>query len=438
MANYDHPADGPRGLHYAMEYNNLGQPIVRVTDGSGQYNSQGNLNTRTDSFGRTRISEPFTLFDNTFRYTDNTLEWSTATATGGTVSHLDTESSIAMAVTADSGSSVIRETKRIFQYQPGKSLQIMNTFVMSATKSGLRQRVGYFDARNGVFLEQNGSVTSIVKRSYVSSAVEDTQIAQGDWNVDTLDGKGPSGLYLDLEKVQIFWTDVEWLGAGSVRTGFVINGQFIVCHVFHHANLIGSVYMTTASLPVRYEITNTTATSGVSEMKQICSTVISEGGYTPKTIPRSISTALAGVNLSNTVFRPLVAIRLRSDRTEGIAVPAMADLYGLQGNPFIFKMTQNATITTGTWVSVGAESHVEYNITATDTINTGTDLIRGTFLGSGVGNAGSVRNVDVRDFNHSLQLRRRLDGTREIFVLACQATSNNDDAVGVLTWQEDN
>jgi hypothetical protein len=437
MTNYDHPADGPRGLHYAMEYNNLGQPIVRVTDGSGQYNSLGNLNTRVDSFGRLRTAHPFTLFDNTFRYTDNTLEWDTVTATGGSANHLDTESTIAMAVTASSGSSVIRETKRVFQYQPGKSLQVLNTFVMSATKSGLRQRVGYFDSRNGIFLEQNGSVTSIVRRSYVSSAVEDTQIAQGDWNVDTLDGKGPSGQYLDLEKAQIFWTDIEWLGVGSVRTGFVINGQFVVCHVFHHANLLDSVYMSTASLPVRYEITNTTATSGISEMKQICSTVISEGGYTPRTVPRSVSTALTGINLSSTEFKPLVAIRLKADRLGGIVVPAMADLYGLQSNAFIYKITQAATISTGAWVSAGPESHVEYNITATDTIDTGTDLIRGTFTGSGTAGA-AVKNVDIRDFNHSFQLRRKIDGTREVFVLSCQATTVNDDAVGVLTWQEDN
>jgi len=61
----------------------------------------------------------------------------------------------------------------------------------------------------------------------------------------------------------------EWLGVGSVRCGFIINGEYIVCHTFTNANEITNVYMTTAILPVRYEIVTSSALAA--SMKSICS-----------------------------------------------------------------------------------------------------------------------------------------------------------------------
>jgi len=198
-------------------------------------------------------------------------------------------------------SEVVRETTKAFSYQPGKSLLIMNTFVMQPAKTGLRQRVGYYSASNGIYIELANSVLYIVKRSSVSGVLVDTRIAQSSWNNDTLDGTGPSGVTLDISKAQILYMDIEWLGVGCVRVGFVINGEFILCHVFYHANEITSTYITTASLPLRYEIKNTAGTSGNSILKQICSTVISEGGYElrglqqaigiPITTPKTLTTA---------------------------------------------------------------------------------------------------------------------------------------------------
>jgi hypothetical protein len=124
---------------------------------------------------------------------------------------------------------------------------ILNTFVFNEAKTGLRQRVGYFGANNGIFLEQDGTTVNLVKRSYISGSVVDTKVAQASWNGDKLNGTGDSGLTLDLTKSQIFWIDVEWLGVGSVRCGFIINGEYYVAHTFHHANVLDSVYMTTAT-----------------------------------------------------------------------------------------------------------------------------------------------------------------------------------------------
>ena len=433
--DYRHPADSNlKSVHKAMEYNALGQPVLRTTGSVAEYNTTGNTNTAIDAFGRQRVSEPFTVFDNTFRYGDDTRIWGISTAGSGSSDPLENESSIQMSVTDASGDRVYRETKRVFQYQPGKSQLIMNTFVMNEGKANLRQRVGYFGNENGIFLELDGTTINIVKRDYLTSAPNDTQIAQSSWNVDPLDGTGPSGVTLDMTKAQIFWIDMEWLGVGSVRTGFVINGQFLVAHIFHHANSIASVYMTTASLPIRYEIENTGATSGSSVMKQICSTVQSEGGYTPRTESRAASTALAGLAMSNSVPKPLVSIRLKADRQDAIVVPTYIDMYGIDNAPFRWALYQDTTITTGSWVSAGAESAVQYNVTATDTI-TGRKIMEGTIIGAAKGGANTIF---LDNLNHSLQLKRDIDGTPEVFTLAMTATTNSDEALGTVAWQEFN
>ena len=433
--NYTHPQEtNLLNVHKAMEYNSLGQPVIRTTGSGGQYSTAGNTNTGIDAFGRQRVSEPFTIFDNSFRYGDDTRNWSIATAGSGTSTPLENESSIQMSVSNASGDSVYRETKRVFQYQPGKSLLILNTFVMSTPKANLRQRVGYFGNENGIFVEQDGLTLNIVKRDYLTSAPTDTQIAQTSWNVDPLNGTGPSGITLDMSKAQIFWIDMEWLGVGSVRTGFVINGQFVIAHIFHHANIISSVYMTTATLPIRYEIENTAGTSGNSTMKQICSTVMSEGGFTPRTESRAASTALAGLALSNSIAKPLVSIRLKADRQDAVVVPSYIDMYGIDNAPFRWAIYQGTTISDGTWTSTGPESNVEYNVTATTTV-TGRKVLEGTIIGAAKGGANTIF---LDNLNHSLQLKRSINGTPEIFTLAMTATTNSDEALGTIAWQEMN
>ena len=235
-----------------------------------------------DAFGRLRTSGPLTLFDSSHRYRDNNLFTSLIVGTGSTVGFVTVQGLVDITVGVGSTASVIRETTKVFSYQPGKSLQIINTFVMNTPKTNLRQRVGYFGADNGIYFETAGIGTtsvSFVERSLVTGGLSETRVPQSSWSQDKLDGTGPSGYTLDVSKGQIMWTDIEWLGLGTVRVGFVIDGQFIHCHSFHHANLVQSTYITTASLPIRYEITNTGVTTSVSTMKQVCSTVISEGGY---------------------------------------------------------------------------------------------------------------------------------------------------------------
>ena len=149
-----------------------------------------------DAFGRARISTPLTLFDSFNRYADNG-KFNYSNTAGGTYGFISNTSSIDMTLTTTSGASVYRETKKVFAYQPGKSLQVLITFVMNTSKTNLRQRVGYFGSNNGFFLEQNGTTIQFVKRSSVTGSVVDTPITQSNWNIDKLDGTGPSLLTLN-------------------------------------------------------------------------------------------------------------------------------------------------------------------------------------------------------------------------------------------------
>ena len=434
--NYDHPQEtNLLNLHKAMDYSASGEPLLRVNNVGGvTYNDVGNISASIDAFGRLRVSNPFTLFDGSLRYRDDEFRWNQVDTGAGTSTFLPNESTMLMTVSGN-GDSAVRQSKQVFSYQPGKSLLTMTTFVMNTPTAGLRQRVGYFDAQNGVYFEVDGTNINLVIRKYTGGTVDDTseKIARSAWNGDKMDGLGGqsniSGVTLDVSHAQIFWSDVEWLGVGSVRCGFVINGQFIVCHIFHHANILDKVYMTTASLPVRYELTSTGAAG---TMRAICSTVISEGGYSNRSQSRAIGTSLTGKNLSQAAYRPLVCIRLKSANIDSIVVPTKFDLYGLQQAAFSYRIILNPTLTDASWTSAGDNSSVEYDLSAT-ALTGGTVIDQGIFVGSNKGGTASVSGNDV-DFSN--QLGRTIAGVSDIWCLAAIATTNNDDAVASVTWQE--
>jgi hypothetical protein len=393
--------------------------------------------TNLDAFGRMRVSNPLTLFDSSHRYADNNLWVNSITGTAADTFNAN-EGLIDMTVGSASGDQIIRETIKVFSYQPGKSLLVMNTFVFGEAKANLRQRAGYYGAANGIYFEREGSTNYMVERSSVTGAPINTRVAQADWNQDPLDGTGPSGLTLDSSKAQILYLDVEWLGLGTVRTGFIINGAFVPCHNFDHANLVNTTYITTASLPLRYEMTNMAATSGASTLKQVCSTVISEGGYelrgaqlsagTPITTPKTLTTA-------GTVY-PIVSFRLKSTRLDGIAILTAISILGVTNNAnYQWSVVVNGTTTGGTWVSAGTNSSVEYNITGTSFSSTGGRILAtGYFQGSNQG-ATSVDILKAALFTTQLE-RNPFTATAYEITLACSAASNGDQVLGSLDWEE--
>lgn len=427
MSDYEHPHKDPNlsGPNRAMEYDDDGEPVLRVSIDKIKENAGGIFSsTGTDAFGRLRVSEPVTIFDSQNRYVDGE-HFSSEIAGAGSVVYNPNSSNFSLNITGN-GDEVIRQAKRVTLYQPGKSLLIMNTFAMDTPQVGLRQRVGYFTAQNGIFLEADGTDIYIVKRSYTSGSAVDTRVAQASWNGDTFDGAGASGITLDVSKTQILWTDIEWLGVGSVRVGFIINGVFYIAHTFHHANIESDVYMTTASLNCRYEITSTGATSA--SLTQICSTVISEGGYAPTPPNRSISNGTTEKRLpnSNTLY-PLASIRLDPNTPDAVVVPAQIDFITTDVRYGEIRLIEGATLT-GASFNNSVSNIVEIDTSAT-AITGGEEVFTALFSSRSV--------LEFSDaIRRRLQLAREADGTPITLTFAAASTGTNTDCLFKFAWEE--
>lgn len=426
--NYAHPQESNLlNVHKAMQYNVLGEPILRTTLGP----------TSTDAFGRFRISEPFTLFDSFHRYQDTGKSSIYTTGTNSTSTFDANGGNILMSIGTGTGAAVYRETNRVFAYQPGKSLLIQKTFCMGPAKPGLRQRVGYFDTNNGIFIERDGEQISFVLRSSsIDGTVRETRALKENWNITPLDGSGADKIVLDLGSSQIFYANIEWLGVGTVQCGFVINGQFIPCHNFHYANQPGSTttYMTTACLPIRSEIQNTATTTSTSDLREICSTVISEGGYELRGRPLSVGHALATPYRLDSVntFYPVISIRLKANRLGAIVLPKNFSLAPLTAANYRYQILSGAITSGGGWQSAGADSSVEYNLTATSVTN-GIVLENGYILAT---NQSSI-SPSLQDYPFAFQLERNsFTGLRYEFVLAVLTTAQNPDVVAAINWEE--
>jgi hypothetical protein len=405
----------------------------------------GLVGPNTDAFGRLRISEPFTLFDSSHRFADNGLFHSSITGDASATFSAN-EGLVNLTVGDNANNEIIRETTKCFSYQPGKSLLILNTFVMNAPKTGLRQRVGYYGDKNGIYFEQDGTTVNLVERNFNTGTIAETRKSQSEWNGDKLDGTGLSKKTLDVTKAQILYIDMEWLGLGSVRCGFIIDGQIIIVHTFHHANLITSTYITTASLPIRYEIKQQSelGDSSTATLKQVCSTVISEGGYELRGKQQAIGTTVSSpkdLPSPAGTFYPVVAIKLKAspNRLDAIVILTALSMLGVTNNAFYnWQVRVGGSITepgspTG-WISAGSDSAVEYKLDGVG--------VSGTFrtLASGFFTATTQASVPVDILKEALfkfQLERNsFTSTPEILYLAIATNSAGADVYATLDWEE--
>jgi hypothetical protein len=383
-----------------------------------------------DAFGKLRVSEPYTLFDSSNRFAKD-AQFAESVAGGATITYTASQAAVNLNVTTASGDSAVRQSFRVMPYQPGKGLLVLATFVMATATTNLRQRVGYFNADNGIFFQLDNTTKSFIIRSSVSGSPSDSNsAAQSSWNGDKLDGTGPSGLTLDLTKSQIFWTDMEWLGVGNVRCGFIINGQYIVCHTFQNANINNTVYMSTAVLPVRYEITTTGVIGGAATLKQICSTVISDGGYQQISQPHvaRMSSALTSIATS---FLPLISIRLASTGYGAVVVPKGISVFPTSADDFEYVLVKNATLTgTPAWNAVPSDSTVEFDVAATG--YTGGTIVEQGYAAAT--NQGVSPVSDVLSYNWDLQLGVSLAPASDTYTLAMRVFTGTGDAIGSISY----
>ena len=336
-------------------------------------------NLNLDAFARLRVSNPQTIFDSKQIADNQPLFWDDAQISGsGTTSTYNTnQSSTTIAVSNATTGRRARQTYRHFNYQSGKSQLIIQTAIMGSAGSGITKRLGQFNDKNGVFFSYSNSIAYVNVRTYTSGSAVTTSVAQSSWNLDKMDGTGSSGVTLDFTKTLIYFIDYEWLGVGTIRYGFFIDGLPIYCHAIHNSNINTLVYMSTPNLPLRYEIEND-GSGTASSLVHICSTLITEGGRTDVGYPRSLNRGTNTLTTNNdALIYPLIAIRLKSGYLGSLVRILSLSIECTSASTYAWYVMLNPTVT-GTafsWTSL-TNSAIEYAYpTNVTTVSGGTELL---------------------------------------------------------------
>jgi hypothetical protein len=306
---------------------------------------------------------------------------------------------------------------------------VLVTFNAHGQQEGVEKRIGYFDDNDGFYLKVTGTTISLVKRSSVSGVVVETEVLQEDWNVDRFDGQNESNITLDLTKTQILLFDMQWLGVGAVRIGFVINGRAYYAHQFNHANSEPHVYIQTPNLPVRWELENTSAAPGGGLVEAICCSIMSEGGVEQTGITRSASRGDSPLSVGEDLT-PLISIRLRAGYERQTVIPEHFSIISGSTADCWWRLVYNPTITGGASpVWTAASNAVEYDVTMDGVVSGGVAIDEG-YISSKTDSVGHT-------LNRRLTLAASYDSTPDVLVLCGRPTSKSAAIMSAaITWME--
>ena len=392
----------------------------------------------SDAFGRLRIAEPVTLFDSKQLHDNLPLMYDDQEVSGGGTSstHSTARASTTIGVSATTAGKRVRQTFRRFNYQPGKSQLIFLTAVMGGQGDGIRAEIGIMDDNNGLYFWSEGGVIGVDIRSKVSGSVVDTETPQSAWHEDRMNGAGdsgrnPSAYKINPDKAQILVIDYEWLGVGTVRFGFVINGEIIYVHKQHHANLSTGVYMSTPNLPIRYSIAND-GTGAAATLEHICTTVIAEGGM--QEVGKQIYVSTQGVHLDANAADSLYAaigVRLKSTHLDSSIFLDNVSMMSEGNQDFEWVIRWNPTVAgTFTYADV-TNAAVQRALGATANTVTGGTPIAGGFQKGGA-TSGSF-NISVTP---TLRLGSTIAGVADRMVLCARPLTANMDIQSSMILRE--
>jgi hypothetical protein len=263
-----------------------------------------------DAFGRLRVSEPFNIFQNANVISSGSTQFETILSGSSSVQYNIDKSEIQFNVTGG-GQLAIREQHGYNVYQAGKSQLVFMTGVFGTPVSDVIKSMGYYNDSDGLFFELSGLTFGIVLRTSTSGVPVDTFIPQSEWNIDTLNTGhtiNPSGYHLDVTKTNIFIINFQWLGVGRVVYALDIDGIIVPIHQILNANNKTSVYMKTGTLPTRFEVKSNGGSD--STFKQICTSVISEGGQQDFGFIAPISNGLTVKTIASK--QSVISVRLSS------------------------------------------------------------------------------------------------------------------------------
>ncbi len=161
-------------------------------------------------------------------------------------------------VSVTNGSNTITQTSADFPTNFSRQIDPGNYIVLRG------QSYKVLSIESDTSLTISPSYRGISSASVIVSKTFDKKYPQSEWNLDKMDGTGYSGYNVDLNRMQMFYIDYSWYGAGAIRWGMRgTNGEITYVHKLENNNLNLEAYMRSGNLPARYEAINETATSSL-------------------------------------------------------------------------------------------------------------------------------------------------------------------------------
>jgi hypothetical protein len=414
-----------------QDFLNQERSLFETINIADHWGEQSDFRPSFTSKNRLKTSPYQTVFFNTFQYGKETDIWDEQVTGGGAAVHNPDASNITMSVGSAAGDKIIRQTRAVMRYIPGRTSTISFAIRLETPVAGVRRRFGIFDAENGVFFEDNGGVYSYVIRSKTSGSVVENRVLRDDWNGDKLDGNGFSRNIADPTKQHMIHIEYEWYGAGQVKFAWVIDGETIISHTFNHANVLDKVWCSTPFLPIRVELENVTGAAGTHYIYQGSNSLISEGEPEKLGILVSQATATTGRTMaSSNTYYPILSIRLKSNNLTGIVLPRSLQVATNDNTNVFWRLVRNPTLTGASWTNhADPDSFMQFDLSAT-AMTGGTNMLNGFTIGGG----STLTNIDDKAI---LQLGRSSLGTvSDIFTLACASPNTNKAALAVINWIE--
>ena len=389
-------------------------------------------NPMVDIASRLKVSNPHSLFHGNLTLGKSPFMWDEKL--GGAATSVVVSSDVAVDMTvSQAGDYAIRQTMERFNYQAGKPQEIwMSTRMASA--QGVIYRQGCFCSgyvapyapTDGLYFKtENGTAYCCICKGGVERAIPQSQ-----WNMDTLDGKGPSGKILDLSKPQLMSIGFEWLGVGPVRFGFLIEGALVIVHMVHTANVSDSIYMRNCTQPLRMEIRST---GGAATCRHQCAAVLQDGGEKNFGIVGCVNTDGTAISLPVNTTRMVVAARI-NPATPNHQVQLLGNyLYNSVANTaYQWQLLWNPTFSGAlTWNTVtDASIQVAFG-TVNNVSLTGYTLA----MEAGFADTRSSRVVS-ENLQSTLALGTHIDGTSDVIALVVKGMVGTCAIHGGLTARQ--
>jgi hypothetical protein len=414
-----------------QDYLNQERSLFEVFNIADHWGNQTDWRPQFSNNNRLKVAPFQTVFFNTFQYGKETDVWDERVVGVGTATHNPASSNIVMEVGSTAGSKVIRQTKQVMRYIPGRPATLAFAIRLETPQVGIRRRFGLFDDYNGAYFEDDGGTYSYVIRSNVTGIVTETRVYRDDWNGEKFDGNGYTGVTADPTKQQMISINYEWYGAGLIEFSWLMKNETIPSHTFENSNTNSGVWCSTPFLPIRVEIENVTGVAGTYYIYQGSNSLIQEGEPEKLGTLVSIANPITGTTMTNAnTFYPIVSLRLKSTQLSAVMLLRSLQAATNDNTNVYWKLFENATLTGGTWADhPDPNSFLQYNITAT-AVTGGTTLLNGFVVGGG------AALIDIDD-KAALQLGRTGIGTiSDTYTLACASPNANKSALAVLNWIE--